>query len=543
MIDSVLTPLSGTALFHPTNFYEVNQLADLLFNDEEQAICLKSEHESVTRSWILSALNNSDLSKKASRHPTVYWIATETEAAGLAPNAWIYLDNGKLIRAGFTHTKTTTLHFPPLSLEQRVKILQQFSTENLQTHLLSIPAQTIQQALEWQSRYCADQKVLSETLILLQRAVTRFLLTHADDQPATSLEPQHIAEVLVDWQGANLSDLLRCTQEDGELKSFLSEHIIGQELAIEKFVHHVGQYSLFILTGPRYSGKETFIDYYTQFTHASKYFCIRFNLSYFSGDVAWSEIFLPSPHCRKKNSYLSLIDIVQTYPQAIIMLTHALDNALLLERLQREINRGFFQIEDQCISMAKITWMLTLETAKLETPPTIVQESIFAMDNTLELSDILYRPTLKISEETQEPGIVDTQYVLETTKKLMPEKILSSACILPFVSLSEKDKKQIINNEVKRIIHRLRSAYAVSIYYQEEVIQFLLRQINHANQGFSAFHEKLHTQIEQIFLKALEKGVIVDGQVLMLQLNDTGCVLQIVRTNARSGASQLKLKT
>jgi hypothetical protein len=46
-----------------------------------------------------------------------------------------------------------------------------------------------------------------------------------------------------------------------------------------------------------------------------------------------------------------------------------------------------------------------------------------------------------------------------------------------------------------------------------------------------------------VLLKSLAQGVIADGQVLMLQLNDTGRVLQRVRTVARTGLTQqAKLK-
>ncbi len=542
MNESHLTPLSGAALFSPVEFCEVNQLADLLFNPEDRAICLLSEHEIVTRAWILSALNKSHLSKKASSHPHVYHASFEHEQISLPEDAWLYWDEGKLIRANSPEAEVnvTTLCFPILSFEQRVTILHQLCVDDLQTHLLSIPEQTIKTALEWQSRYCADQELLAETLRLLKRAVNRFLLTYADNQQAALLEPQHIAEVLVDWQHVSITDLMRLTEDDVELKLFLSEHIIGQARAVELFTQAKECKKLFILAGPEYSGKKTFVEHYAQFTHGSKCFCISFDLSFFSNNADWSSIFLPTPHNRTR---LSLLEIVSTYPHAVILLTNVHENIELLERLKHEIKRAFFQIEGECISIANVTWMLLLDTITAEPTLAVVQESIFNLDVPSELSDILYRPTVRISEDVSyENYEIGYNSAIEATKKQLPDAVLNTACILPFTPLTEKDKKQIINKEIKRIIHSLRSAHDVSVYYQEEVIQFLLNQVNQANKGFEALHKNLHQQIEQVFLKSLEQGVIADGQVLMLQLNDTGRVLQIIRTNARSGSTQAKLK-
>lgn len=539
MAENHVTLLSGTALFTPTDFCEVNQLADLLFNPEEHAICLQSEHELVTQAWILSALNNSILAKKSSHLPNIYWASFESEQAPLSQQAWIYWDEGKLIRADSTEARVTTLCFPTLSFEQRVLVLNQMCIDTLQTHLLTIPLATLQKALEWQSRYCADQQLLAETIFLLQRAVNRFLLTHGDDKQAALLEPQHVAEVLVDWQHVSITDLMRVTEDPVELKLFLSEHIIGQALAIEQFIQAKNKTQFFILAGPHYCGKKTFVERYAQFTHGSNQFYITFNLSFFPQDVTWSSVFLPAPNT---SSRLDVLSLVEHYPHAIILLTHANENSLLLDRLVHEIKRGFFQSEDRSISIAHITWMLLLETTVPELVPMVVQESIFSVDTSSELSDILYRPSVRISTDVNETTEIDQDSIIEASKKQLSETILKAACMLPFSPLTEKDKKQIVNQEIKRIIHFLRTTHDVSVYYQEEVIQFLLNQVNQSQQGFEALHKNLHRQIEQVFLKSLEQGVIADGQVLMLQLNDTGRVLQIVRTTARTGSTQAKLK-
>ena len=542
MHDSVLKPLSGTALFSASDFCEVNQLADLLFNAEEQAICLHSEHETVTQSWILSALKKSILAKKLSNHPRIYWAEPECESATFPENSWIYLGNGQLIRTRSAQEKIINLRFRTLSFEQRAKVLHQVCIESLQTHVLTIPAQTIKKALEWQSRYCADEQVLAETLLLLHRAVNRFLLTHADDKQAALLEPQHVAEVLVDWQQVALPDLLRVTEDIVELKLFLSEHIIGQTAAIEQFIQAKNRSQFFILAGTPYSGKKTFVERYAQFTHGAKCFCIPFDLSFFASDADWSEIFLPTPHYNNDHSRLNLLEIISNYPQAVILLKNANENPALLARLKRNIKKSFFQIDGQCISITGITWMLLLDTTAPEPKTLAVQESIFAVDTSSELSDILYRPNIKISTEINESVEIDENYAIEEVKKQLPEATFELACFLSFSPLTEKDKKHIINKEIKRIMHSLRATHDVSVYYQEEVIQFLLNQVNQLNQGFEALHKNLHLQIEDVFLKSLAQGVIADGQVLMLQLNDTGRVLQIVRTVARTGLTQAKLK-
>lgn len=545
MGESNLTSLSGSALFSPADFCEVNQLADLLFNPEDQAICLLSEHEFVTRAWVLSALKNSQLAKKGVTPPTVVWASSDLEKPALFPRTWIYVDGGKVVRAnGAASTNPSTLYLPSLTLELRIKVVQQICIDNLQTHLLTIPLHTIKKALEWQARYCAHKQVLTETILLIQRAVNRFLLTHAEDKQAAFLEPHHIAEVLVDWQHVSLCDLLRPTEDATEWKRFLSEYIVGQNFAIESFIQTRSTQNFFILAGTQYSGKKTFIEHVAQFTLGAKCFCIPFNLSFFSSDTPWSSIFLPAPHKINDNSRLNLLEIVEKYPQAVIMITHAHENPELLDRLLRQIKRSFFQIDGQCISIAGITWMTLLDVAAPVTSPAVIQESIFSVDNRFELSDILYRPSIG-PVAADEINQTDEKYAFESVKNQFSETVLASACVLPFLPLTEKDKKQIINKEIKRIIDCLRSAHDVPVYYQEEIVQFLLTQVNQAEKGFETLHKNLHHQIEHVLSKALESGALIDGQVLMLQLNDTGRVLQIVRTMARTTSttqSQTMLK-
>lgn len=547
MNSHTITPLSGAALFTTSDFYEINQLADLLFNENESHIHLQSEHELVTRAWILSALKNSLLAKKEVTPPVVVCGAFESgsEKISLFSNTWIYDEAGELIRANIQKSgiqkNIVHLHLPALTTDLRVKILQQFCIETLHTHLLTIPLHTIRKTVEWQARYCADQNILTEAMLVLQRAVNRFLLTHEDDKQAAFLEPHHIAEVLVDWQHVSLSNLLRPSEDLAELKHFLTEHIVGQNAAIDAFLqaktksHH----SFFILSGSEYSGKRSFVESVAQFSLGATCFCIPLNLSFFDAESQWSSIFLPTPHNDKRR--MNIIELVEQYPQAIIMITHAHENPELLEKLCYQIKRKFFHVNNQYISIENITWMVLLDTIAPENVPdntsTIIQESIFSINPTIELSDILYRPNIGplAADELHQ---TDEKYAIEAVKKQFSAMVLANANILPFLPLLEKDKKLIINKEIKRIIHHLKSAYNVPVYYQEEVVQFLLTQANQANKGLEVLHKNLHHQIEKVLLKALESGVLIDGQVFMLQLNDTGRVLQMVRTATRTGTTQ-----
>lgn len=545
MNESDLIPLTGAAVFSSKDFTEVNQLADLLFNPTEQGIYLKSEHEFVVHAWIASALTKSHLAQKIDYRPHIYCASFESDQAIFPSDAWIYWGVGQLMRVNTTEANVVTLEFPILSFDQRAALLHQLCVDKFQTHMLTIPLATVKKALEWQSRYCADDEVLAETFSLLQRAANRFALTHLDDKQTTSLEPIHIAEILVDWQDVSQIDLLRATEDSVELKLFLSEQVIGQSHAIEKFSSELKPYKkarFFILAGTPYSGKKTLVERFAQFTHGSSCFHIPFDLSFYSKEADWSSILLPAPHYHKNQSRLSLAEIVSKYPKIIIVLNNVTKNLPLLERLKNEINRSFFQIDNQCVSIANITWMILLDTTTPEPTPSVIQESIFAVETASELSDILYRPSVRISVEENEASESDQNVIVEEVKKQLPESITESACILPFVTLNEKEKKHIINKEIKRIIHSLRNLHDVPIYYQEEIIAFLLNQVNHVQQGFEALHKNLYQQIEHVFLKSLEQGVIADGQVLMLQLNDTGRVLHMVRTSARSHVPQTKLK-
>ena len=85
-----------------------------------------------------------------------------------------------------------------------------------------------------------------------------------------------------------------------------------------------------------------------------------------------------------------MLEIISNYPQAVILLKNANENPDLLARLKRNIKKSFFQIDGQCVSISGITWMLLLDTTAPEPKTLVVQESIFAVDTSSELSDITF---------------------------------------------------------------------------------------------------------------------------------------------------------
>ncbi len=515
-----------------TDLCDMNQLADLLFGSTDAVIHLKTEHELATQAWLDDALYRSHLAQHCS-----------TEKIEAIKNAWTYHGSGKLTRTDSDAAEHAAILFlPPLSNEQRIQLLQHYCDEKLHTHLLTIPEITINKALEWQSKYCAESTILSETISLLHRATNRFLLQHSENEQTMTLAPEHVAEVLVDWQQVNLNDLLRCSTESHALQTFLSENLIGQQTAIENFLRHQKTKRFFILAGPTYSGKNTFIENYARFTHGAKNFYVSFDLAYFSSNIEWSSVLLPTPHAHKHNSYLALTEIVQKYPQINIVLKNVTSNIPLLNRLQQEIQRGFFYVDHCRIAIEKISWMAILETKSTVRQNEAIQQPVFDIDNSIELSDILYRPSLEINEKTLESNDIDIAFVLDEAKRLLPDNIVNFSCILTFASLTERDQRQIIANEVKRIIYRLRANHNISLYYQEEVIQFLLNRAIKAGEGLDDIHKNLYGKIEKLFLKAIEQGLIINDQILMLQLSNTGKLLQIVKTSARPISQTTKLK-
>lgn len=533
-METVLSILTGKPLFTNQDFLEINQLADLLFNEMELSIQLNSEHELVTRAWILSALNQSELAKKCANSPKIYLTSKKNE--------WTYWGKGKLTRDKPEKKETIALTLPMLNFDQRLQILHNYCLENLETHLLVIPISTIKKALEWQSAYCSDKELLSKTIFLIQRAVNRFLLTFTEREQIATLEEKQVAEVLVDWEYVDINYLLRDRSNENLLKTFLEEHIIGQKEAIEKFLKHRFSNKIMVLAGPAYSGKTTFIESYTLFIHAAKHFVIPFDLAYYSHDLDWNDIFLTEP---KINAYkkISLIDIVSNYPNVVFLLKNINENPVLLKRLEREIYRGFFQIKKTCISIENVTWIFNLEIdCSISHFSSSSEEDSFNHDSVIDLSDILYQSSVKISdEESEKEWIKNPQDMIKEAKKMLPEFLFSSTYILPFFPLSEKDKRKMINNEIKRIINRLRSKYNVSLYYQEEVINFLLSKINQEKKGFDDLHKNLYIQVEKILLKVLDKGLVIDGQVLMLQLNETGKVLQIIKAEMKNNTNKISL--
>ncbi|MCD8542382.1 MAG: hypothetical protein LRY69_02805 [Gammaproteobacteria bacterium] len=532
-----LPECNDIALFTAEDFREINQLADLLFNNTSTTIELYTEHEFLTQAWIASALHNSTLSLKNCIKPNI-----SAHNTGLG---WIYHEQGKLTYANTPPlTPPVKLCLPTLKTEQRLRLLHCYCAETINSHRLTIPDTTIQQALIWQSRYCAEATLLSQTITLLTRAANRCLLTFADKDSVILVETQHLAEVLADWEYINAHDLLNFSAQTPEsLRHFLFEQMIGQDSATEKFLRHSSRHELFICAGPRYSGKNTFIESYARFTHAEKNFYICINLSHFPEDADWEEISIRPPQGKSGNTLNNFLDILETYPQLIIVLTHASQNNVLLNRLQKNIHRGFFQRKNKAISTAKMTWILLVDIAEQDIAAHTPQEPLETPNHECELSDILYRPALNIIDESQQSIIIDPCLsIIEAVTRLLPETITQNSCILPFIPLSKKSKKQILSNEIKRIIHCLRTSHDVSLYYQEEVIQFLLHQVEQHQNGFDSLHKNLYQQIEKIFLKALSHGVILDSQVLMLQLNDTGHMLQIVRTSPRNSTSPMRLK-
>jgi len=536
MTERFLPECNNLALFTIEDFKEVNQLADLLFNNTCTTIELHTEHEFLTQAWIASALHNSTLSLRNCAKPNI--------SLNNADQGWIYHENGKLTYANAPLTSPVTLSLPNLNTEQRIRLLHCYCAETINSHRLNIPDTTIQQALIWQSRYCTEQRLLSKTITLLTRAANRCLLTFADKDSVIDVDTQHLAEVLSDWEYINAHDLLNFSPQTPEsLRHFLSEKMIGQDSAIEKFLRSSARHKLLICAGPRYSGKTTFIESYARFTHAEKNFYICVNLSHLPVNADWEDISVHPPQAKSGNRLNNFLDILETYPQLTVVFTHANQNSSLLHQLQKNISRGFFQRKNSAISTAKITWILLFDISEHDIATHTSEKMPEATHNEFELSDILYRPALNIIDENQHNITIDSSLsIIDAVKRLLPETITQDACILPFVPLSEQSKKQILSNEIKRIIHCLRTSYDVSLYYQEEVIQFLLDQVEQNQNGFDNLHKNLYQQIEKIFLKVLSHGVILDGQVLMLQLNDTGHMLQIVRTSPRNSTSPMRLK-
>lgn len=528
MLDDNLPGMPELAVLTSADFLEINQLADLLFDPRVTAIRLQSEHPLATQAWIASALYASDLVKKNTIQPAVL---LDTKAA------WSYSEEDGLVRKNRPSTaQYIVLTLPSLSFAQRILLLQHYCQTTLHTHLLTIPVLVMQTALTWQMRYSAEQTVLAQTILVLQRAARRFMLTHPEERQATALEIQQIADILVDWHYVSARDLRHDTTDAAALKQFLSDHMVGQHHAIEQFLQKKASDHFFLLAGPAFSGKQAFAEYYACFTHAAKHFCFTWNLSFFEAEVAWSAVMLPSP--RHSPPYIRLTEIIAQYPQAIIVLTQGHKNPALLARLQQEIKRSFLVVDERYLSLQNITWMLLFDTEVPDVESVIHPEAILHDHFSSGLTDLLYRPNLSPTSFLQEESVVPESLIIEAVRKKFTSSVVEQAHLIIFSPLSEKSKKIILNKELNRIIQYLRDKYSVALYFQEEIVFFLLHHTNQEGQGFQELHQTLGYHIEHMVLQALQAGSLVDEQGLMLQLNTNGHSLQLVRTALKTGAAK-----
>lgn len=579
-ISQGFTKLEAEALFSNRQFPQVDQLADILFSDFEQAVKLEAAHESIISAWITSSIQNSKLTKKVNLpiaiHPfslkAYQALSPETQDALMQrKHTWLYLHNGILIRANkknqekLNHIQQGDLHhllkhqssltFPALSFEHQCKLVKNFLGKFYHPTEVSIPAHSLERALYWQSLYSRKQDVFSQTIKLIRRAVNRLIVTQTEVGQVTLLEPHHIAEVLSDWEQIALAEILRPTHDPEGMSQYLNNQVMAQSSAIQKVVINAQQRRAFILSGSGYCGRRTLAKHYAKFINGHERFCIEIDFRWLDHSKPWHSILVKSPSAN--GEYLLLKDLVTHYPRAVFLLTHVQQQLNICSQQLQDFMRcaqlGTTVIDGISYDFSHITWFILFNTEinKSRQPvSTLDTQEKSELDIALEkqelelraetddhtdsdsdfglagLEEILYQKTA-VQQHVEEKNHLEQQSLSQTAQvfDVLPDYIKNVAENLNFTPLSNETKQQIIAKALKSTIRCLRIKWKFPLYFQEEVIQYLFNIINASEDGLTKLSTLLHEKVCAVFQHALKTCRINDKQAFMLQLSESGLLL------------------
>jgi hypothetical protein len=457
--------LKTEVLFSNTLFRQIDQLADILYGDSEQVIKLESEHEWVTQSWIASSLVNSKLAQHAPLNQT-----------------WCYAEGGLLARKQDLLVGSSAcqiLRFPALTHDQQADFIDQKIRELYHQTPELVSRELIEQTLQWQSRFSPREQVLTEAFRVIQRAINRLVLM----KKSLVLDVHHIADVIGDWQSVALPLI--------GLQDHLESHVLGQAEAINSLVRHQ-QSQRFVLAGPENTGRHSFAKAYAIWLHGDARFCVSIDLEKTDNpDTA----LLESPH--PEGIPMTIIQIVRHYPDTVFLVEKA---DIFPQRLKTLLDiKARFMILVDCIHEKSVP---------VQAP------------NSLEC--ILYRDDAEVM--VARPESVER---LEALQARLPAEVIESSVMLFFKPLDMNAKRGIIRKNLIAQLAAWQAEWRVVLYFQEEVISYLLKRID--EQGFSmkAIAHLLQEKVLSVFQRTLNNKVINDGQALTLQLNDAGNLLMI----------------
>lgn len=585
------TKLSAEPIFDSREFYQVDQLADILFSDFEQLIQLEAEHEAIIACWIISSLKNSRLVKKVNLPITIHPFAieeyqalsVETQSSLMSrQHTWLYLNNGVLVRASkqnqiklnklssfvpefFSDLQKMT--FPELSLEYQCRVLKFLLSNIYHATQINIPKHTIERALEWQGLYGKRQEVFDKTIKLIRRAVNRLLVTQTDVGQVVLLEPHHVAEVLSDWEQINLSELLRPGDDNDGMSQYLNGYVVAQQKAIDKILGQRNEKNVFILVGPRYSGRRTFAKSYARFINGHQRFCVEIDFRLLDGNQSWHETFVKSPATNSR-AYLSLLELISQFPKTVLLLTNIETSSELhqfyLKAFMRCAQLGVGVVESFVVDFSQATWLLILNTPlKISKSPceskainsnqnidnvgdaeaeNMSSESAIELSQMVEshsgieddfdlagLEEILYQKTeAEKTEEETSKAKHDEKILIEEIYSSLPSIMPEISSVVIFDKLNDEAKRIIIAKALKSMVRRLRMQWKFPLYFQEEVITYLFGLVNASDDGLIKLSKFLQEKVCAVFQHAAKTREITDKQAFMLQLNETGLLLTAV---------------
>jgi len=373
----------------------------------------------------------------------------------------------------------------------------------------------IPQLREVVSRYFARTQLSERLFGLAKIALARMgaLQVARHDQPELTL--QILLEVLSDWQQIPVRHLFHDAHYLDALPDFLKQKILGQDSAIDQIHQSFLQHKrCLVFHGPKGTSKYRTATALARYLNGATRYLVEVNADEFAS-ASWENLLANSPEYYSKKA--TLADIVRKNPQVVLLFRCGEQQAAqLFTFLSSVLNQQGLQLQDELVDMSRVT-LIWLCESEVNAQPEVSAQAATAQDDLLSL---MCEPDFEVSNEK----IVTVNS--DMSLPLLPPDLQSLATIIEFHPITDHVIKQAIAQTVYEYSQSLLQKHHMHMQYQEEVVDYLLRQVVEQHQGEKGIELVLNTHLYPIVERHLQHlPAAINERVLTLMLNDTGQML------------------
>jgi ATP-dependent Clp protease ATP-binding subunit ClpA len=370
------------------------------------------------------------------------------------------------------------------------------------------------------SRYVSSEQLFDKTIETITIAVARMEATRAHQDENLMLNLQSILQVLSDWEQIPVTHLLHDVDNPSSLREYLQKKVMGQEAAVTKIVSTIQKNTppLFVFCGPKDSGKTRMSSAIARYYNGSERYLIEIDLQKHQGDLNWGSLLAPSPSVQSRVQ--SLLTVVKQNPKVLIVFRQIEPYLQALANLLLPLSQQAHHVQDDgsVIDFSGVKIALITADAEVETAP--IPAPISSMNTANDLLSLVCEP------ERDEFPEIETAAEAPAPRLQLPEMLETIVTVIQFNPVSELTIRAIVQRQLQEYGNKVKSSHSVTIQYQDEVIEYLLQQVLHRNQGTKA----VESVFQDFVTPAVEKSLLYadqvqGGQVLLLMLNDTGQLL------------------